>query len=804
MAQAGAKIRLHVAADLGLGREVALGREQAHYLFGVMRRGPGDTLRLFNGRDGEWLAEIVATDRRGGLLVCCEMTLPQSAPPDLWLLFAPIKKARTDFIAEKACEMGCRRLIPVFTAHTNAERVNTGRLRAHAVEAAEQCGLVSVPEVAEPVALGRPARRLAAGSADPVLRRDRAAPARRRGAAPRRSGPLGGADRPRGRFLARRGAAPAPRPAGACRLARAPHPARRHRGGRGADPLAEHARRLAVSFVRPEVVEALRRYGEPAVYAAIAALCLWKGVALMAAGAWIGLAPLALGLVAAFAVLGTAERALVARRSAAAGPGIVTVQEGRISYFGPHGGATVAVDALVRIDILTTTGLPPVARWELTDETAKRLAIPASAANAGALLDVLGGLPGFNNMAVVLAMQADEPRRTPIWRRAPSQGDRLSRSIARRRVAHAGKAADHARRSPSPTAQRRPRSRRERRPWRMRRRASRPAPPPPPPSAPRRTGRAGPPPRAAASPSSPKVKVKRNASTASAAVERSVARQHPLARRLGHAGDQEGTGAEQRASAAPAPRPAPRTSRTSGGRPRSGQSAAAAKERHGGGLARRRPGINPDGRLQSASKPRRAAAGPPAAAARRRTRFARPIALSAALRRRRRDRRGGALCYCPLDRARHRTEDPMNKEAAINGAEVQVPVGRPVPARGAALGRGADDPRHGARLRPGKAGAPRRAGLCRGKDRPRHLRRDGRAGPARRDDPRGIWRRRRQLRLLWPGRPRGRALRFGLSLDDVGAVLAGDVPDPRLRLGGPAQALSARPRAAASWSAASA
>jgi 16S rRNA (uracil1498-N3)-methyltransferase len=148
-----AKIRLHVAADLGAGQEVALDREQAHYLFGVMRREVGEALRLFNGRDGEWLAEIVAGDRRGGLLRCVERTMAQSEPPDLWLLFAPIKKARTDFIAEKACELGCRRLVPVFTANTNAERVNTERLRAHAVEAAEQCGLVSVPEVAEPVAL---------------------------------------------------------------------------------------------------------------------------------------------------------------------------------------------------------------------------------------------------------------------------------------------------------------------------------------------------------------------------------------------------------------------------------------------------------------------------------------------------------------------------------------------------------------------------------------------------------------------------------------------------------------------------
>jgi 16S rRNA (uracil1498-N3)-methyltransferase len=148
-----AKIRLHVAAELAAGQEVTLDREQAHYLFGVMRRAVGEPLRLFNGRDGEWLAEIVAADRRGGRLRCLERTMAQSVPPDLWLMFAPIKKARTDFIAEKACELGCRRLVPVFTANTNAERVNTDRLRAHAVEAAEQCGLVSVPEVAEPVAL---------------------------------------------------------------------------------------------------------------------------------------------------------------------------------------------------------------------------------------------------------------------------------------------------------------------------------------------------------------------------------------------------------------------------------------------------------------------------------------------------------------------------------------------------------------------------------------------------------------------------------------------------------------------------
>ncbi|MEM1298351.1 MAG: 16S rRNA (uracil(1498)-N(3))-methyltransferase [Pseudomonadota bacterium] len=155
MAQARAKIRLHVAADLGPGAEVVLDREQAHYLFGVMRQTVGAGVMIFNGRDGEWLSEVSEAGKRAGRLVCREQVRAQSLPPDLWLCFAPIKKARTDFIAEKACEMGCRRILPVLTRNTNAERVNVERLQAHAVEAAEQCGLLSVPKVAIPVKLDR-------------------------------------------------------------------------------------------------------------------------------------------------------------------------------------------------------------------------------------------------------------------------------------------------------------------------------------------------------------------------------------------------------------------------------------------------------------------------------------------------------------------------------------------------------------------------------------------------------------------------------------------------------------------------
>ncbi|MEM6680409.1 MAG: 16S rRNA (uracil(1498)-N(3))-methyltransferase [Pseudomonadota bacterium] len=156
MPQAAAKIRLHLATEAAAfepGAEVALEREQATYLGAVMRLGQGARLMVFNGRDGEWLAEVAALTKRSGALRLLEPLRPAMTPPDLWLLFAPIKKARTDFIVEKACELGCRRILPVFTEYTNAERVNRARLQAHCVEAAEQCGLVFVPEVAEPSTL---------------------------------------------------------------------------------------------------------------------------------------------------------------------------------------------------------------------------------------------------------------------------------------------------------------------------------------------------------------------------------------------------------------------------------------------------------------------------------------------------------------------------------------------------------------------------------------------------------------------------------------------------------------------------
>lgn len=143
------KIRLYVDQPLGPGQTVDLSRDQANYLFNVMRLDAGAGVALFNGRDGEWRALVAEAGKRGGRLICDMLTAPLMAPPDLWLMFAPIKKARTDFIVEKATEMGAARIIPVQTDFTNAERIRQDRLQAHAVEAAEQCGGTFVPEVAD-------------------------------------------------------------------------------------------------------------------------------------------------------------------------------------------------------------------------------------------------------------------------------------------------------------------------------------------------------------------------------------------------------------------------------------------------------------------------------------------------------------------------------------------------------------------------------------------------------------------------------------------------------------------------------
>jgi len=149
------KTRLFVSHPLNEGQTVPLEADQAHYLHSVMRMKPGEAIGVFDGENGEWLARLTELGKRRGVLTCEEQTRPQQNPPDLWLLFAPIKKTRTDFIVEKAAEMGTARIFPVQTDFTNSERIRRDRLQAHAVEAAEQCGGTYVPEVMEMQKLDR-------------------------------------------------------------------------------------------------------------------------------------------------------------------------------------------------------------------------------------------------------------------------------------------------------------------------------------------------------------------------------------------------------------------------------------------------------------------------------------------------------------------------------------------------------------------------------------------------------------------------------------------------------------------------
>ncbi|MGE4611355.1 MAG: 16S rRNA (uracil(1498)-N(3))-methyltransferase [Paracoccaceae bacterium] len=143
------KIRLFVEGTLGDGQGIVVTKEQANYLFNVMRLKIGDNVLLFNGRDGEWQAEVVEAGKRAGKLACRVQTAPLKMPPDVWLLFASIKKARTVFIVEKATELGAARIMPVVTDFTNMDRIQIDRLRAYAMEATEQCGGTFIPEVTD-------------------------------------------------------------------------------------------------------------------------------------------------------------------------------------------------------------------------------------------------------------------------------------------------------------------------------------------------------------------------------------------------------------------------------------------------------------------------------------------------------------------------------------------------------------------------------------------------------------------------------------------------------------------------------
>jgi 16S rRNA (uracil1498-N3)-methyltransferase len=146
--------RLFVDAALSAGATVALERGQSNYLGNVLRLAAGDSILAFNGRDGEWQASIAGRKRPDSLAIVTQ-TRPQDRLPDLAYVFAPLKHARLDYMVQKAVEMGASSLQPVLTRFTQVSRVNGERMRANVIEAAEQCGILGIAEVAEPVALER-------------------------------------------------------------------------------------------------------------------------------------------------------------------------------------------------------------------------------------------------------------------------------------------------------------------------------------------------------------------------------------------------------------------------------------------------------------------------------------------------------------------------------------------------------------------------------------------------------------------------------------------------------------------------
>jgi len=151
--EAGGLTRLFVTAALEPGATVMLDEGQVHYLLHVLRAKAGDRVLLFNGRDGEWQGEIATTGKRGVTLTVRANTSPQAGVPDLWLVFAPVKKTPSDYLAQKATELGVSKLQPVFTRRTIVTRLNGDRLLANAMEAAEQSGRLTVPEIGAALAL---------------------------------------------------------------------------------------------------------------------------------------------------------------------------------------------------------------------------------------------------------------------------------------------------------------------------------------------------------------------------------------------------------------------------------------------------------------------------------------------------------------------------------------------------------------------------------------------------------------------------------------------------------------------------
>lgn len=143
--------RLFIQQPLASERNVWLNREQVHYITTVLRLKSGDSVKIFNGVDGEWLATVNRQDKRSAVLSITDQLRSQPGQPDIDFLFAPLKQARLDYVIQKAVEMGASRIIPVMTRHTQVTRINSERMRANAIEGAEQCDILHVPAIGDAI-----------------------------------------------------------------------------------------------------------------------------------------------------------------------------------------------------------------------------------------------------------------------------------------------------------------------------------------------------------------------------------------------------------------------------------------------------------------------------------------------------------------------------------------------------------------------------------------------------------------------------------------------------------------------------
>ena len=179
-----------------------------------------------------------------------------------------------------------------------------------------------------------------------------------------------------------------------------------------------------MSFFRPEAVAVLRTWGVPLLFTVLGGVLIYRGIELSGRGAWFGPLMIALGAFCCLVLIGALERAVAAWRGRRDGPGIVTVQEGRISYFGPWGGGILALDALTAVEIRTTDQGPAADDlfWQLSDSIGQKIEIPGSAKGAEALLDILGTLNGFDHIAVIRAMGSTDNAHFVLWHRGTSPG----------------------------------------------------------------------------------------------------------------------------------------------------------------------------------------------------------------------------------------------------------------------------------------------------------------------------------------------------------------------------------------------